>query len=86
MAWIVVRLIPEIFSIFRISAFSFTPLSNVKEMIERDEGIFCLIDCGFDLVAELTKASSEKLGIKKGKEIYCLVKSKGIDMIHHYMS
>jgi len=56
----------------------------VKKIINREDGVFCHIDCGFDLIAQLTVSSKERLKIEEGKKIFCLVKSKGIEMIHVY--
>lgn len=57
---------------------------EVKELYENEDGVLCLIDCGFELLAELTHASVNNLEIKPGSKIFCMVKSKGIEMIHIY--
>ena len=39
------------------------------------------IDCGFPLVALVTKRSAEELGLKKGKQVYTTFKATGVHVI-----
>ena len=52
----------------------------VIEMIPRGEKILCLIDVGFNLVADITADSRARLQIQKGSEIWCLFKSVAIEV------
>jgi tungstate transport system ATP-binding protein len=39
------------------------------------------IDCGFPLVALITKRSADELGLKKGKQVYASFKATGVHVI-----
>lgn len=57
---------------------------SVKKISCRDDSCYVTVDCGIDLVAELSRASVNKMKITKGDEIYCLIKAKAVDLIHIY--
>ncbi|NBC84345.1 MAG: molybdenum ABC transporter ATP-binding protein [Bacteroidetes bacterium] len=68
------------------------PLSSIQNQLEgkikeircdRDT-YYLYIDCGTLLVAEITRAAYEKLYIRTGMRIFCLIKAKAIDIIHVY--
>lgn len=44
--------------------------------------VHVLVDCGFPLIAEVSRASSERLNLKRGNEIYCLFKSLALNSIY----
>ncbi|MFH1647334.1 MAG: ABC transporter ATP-binding protein [Chloroflexota bacterium] len=41
------------------------------------------IDCGFSLVAMVTRRSSEELGLKKGRKVYATFKAVNVHIINH---
>ncbi len=50
----------------------------------RDNAAFVTIHCGIQLVAVVTKYSLNKMQIQIGSVVYCLVKSKAIEVVHLY--
>ena len=48
-------------------------------------GPFCRveIDCGFPLVAMVTRRSSDELGLKKGRKVYATFKAVNVHIINH---
>ncbi len=54
----------------------------VSDIIKTKESTFCVVDCGFDLIVELTDAAIKNLSIETGNEIFCLIKAKAIEIIH----
>jgi molybdate transport system ATP-binding protein len=54
----------------------------VKQVIETDKSTFCIVDCGIELVVEITKAALQYLNMKENDEVYCLIKAKAIEIIH----
>lgn len=56
----------------------------VKKIIETDQSTFCIVDCGVELVVEITMAALKKLNIKEGDKVFSLIKAKAIEIIHVY--
>lgn len=54
---------------------------QITQIIDEGSRVMCLIDCGFSLIAEVSKASAEHLQLKENQNIYCLFKSLAIDKI-----
>lgn len=54
----------------------------VSKIITTDKSTFCIVDCGVDLIVEITEAALQKLDIKINDEIFCLIKAKAIEIIH----
>lgn len=57
---------------------------EVKRVSCKDDSCYVTVDCGIDLVAELSKASVSKMNITEGMELYCLIKAKAVDLVHVY--
>lgn len=55
---------------------------KVNQIIESKNNIFCVIDCGFELLVELSQTSREKLLLHTGQDVYCQVKAKSFDVVH----
>lgn len=54
----------------------------VKRIIETKKSTFCVVDCGIELVVEITLASLNRLNIRENDEVFCLIKAKAIEVIH----
>lgn len=54
----------------------------VMRIIETEKSTFCVVQCGVELVVEITMAALMKLNIKENDEVFCLVKAKAIEIIH----
>jgi len=54
---------------------------KVTEVISRGETVFCIIDTGTSLLAEISKASQLRMDIKRGTDVYCLFKAVAIEAI-----
>lgn len=48
-----------------------------------DDGarLLCQVDCGFSLIAEVSKAAGKELELKKGAPVFCLFKTLSLDAI-----
>jgi molybdate transport system ATP-binding protein len=55
---------------------------KIIKLIELGKSIFVTVDCGFLLVAEISIPAYEKLKIKFGDEIFCLIKAKAVEVVH----
>ncbi len=53
---------------------------NMLDIIERESSLLCVVDCGFNLVVEITGQSKKRLGIDQGSKVWCLFKSVAIDV------
>ncbi len=54
----------------------------VSKIRYKDNSCFVTVDCGVDLVAEVTDSSVKKMQIEIGRPVYCLIKAKAIEVIH----
>ena len=50
----------------------------VEEVYEVDSGVLVYVDVGTRLVAEVTRGSSEELGLKRGLDVYLILKTNSI--------
>ncbi len=57
---------------------------TVRKISFKENSYFVTVNCGIDIVAEVTKSAIEKIGIQPGKSIYCLIKAKAIEIIYIY--
>jgi molybdate transport system ATP-binding protein len=57
---------------------------TVKQIIKNDEGIFCIIDCGFELFVEISQGIINSFFLHEGQEIYCQIKANDFDVVHVY--
>lgn len=55
---------------------------TVKQIIYNNEGIFCVIDCGFELFVEISQGIINNLYLHEGMEIYCQIKANDFDVVH----
>lgn len=55
---------------------------KVVKLFEIGRSVFVTIDCGFTLIAEISIAAYTQLQLEYGKEIYCLIKAKAIEVVH----
>ena len=54
----------------------------VKQIIYNTEGIFCVVDCGFELFVEISQGIINSLYLHEGQEIYCQIKANDFDVVH----
>ena len=57
---------------------------KVKKIINKKNSYFITMDCGIDLVAKVTKAAINKMNIKVGNIIYCMIKANAVEVVHIY--
>ncbi len=55
---------------------------TINQIIKNKEGVFCIIDCGFELLVEISQGIISKLYLHEGQEIYCQIKANDIDVVH----
>ncbi len=53
-------------------------VGKIIEMKGIDRKVYCLVDCGINIMAEITSASANKLALKSGMEIWCLFKAAAL--------
>jgi len=53
---------------------------NIMDIIDQDNQTFCLVDCGFPVLAEITHASALRMKLETGKKVYCLFKSQALNV------
>ena len=51
---------------------------TVVEVIDRGVTALCIVDAGVTLLVEITKESRQRMGIGKGRQVWCLFKSVAI--------
>ena len=54
----------------------------MKQIIYNTEGIFCVVDCGFELFVEISQGIINSLYLHEGQEIYCQIKANDFDVVH----
>lgn len=47
-----------------------------------NNSFFVTLDCGMELVAEVTRSAVDQMNICPGKTVYCLIKAKAIEVVH----
>jgi len=55
---------------------------KVKQIIHNYEGIFCIVDCGFELFVEISQRIINTFFLHEGQEIYCQIKANDFDVVH----
>ena len=55
---------------------------TINQIIKNKEGVFCIIDCGFELLVEISQGIINKLYLHEGREIYCQIKANDIDVVY----
>ena len=55
---------------------------EVRKIRIKNNAAYITIQCGLDLVAEVTPNAVEQMDLYVGKTIYCLIKAKAIEVIH----
>lgn len=53
---------------------------KIEKLIATHNRVLCLIDLGFKLIAEVSVATKHKMGLKEGKNIWCLFKAAAIKL------
>ena len=51
---------------------------TIKQLLQRNGQVICLVDVGFPLLVELTRNSTERLGLERGMQVFCLFKSMSV--------
>jgi molybdate transport system ATP-binding protein len=59
-------------------------LGKITSFREYQAACFVSVDCGFELTAEITHASKERMRLEVGQDIYCLIKAKAVEIVHVY--
>ncbi len=54
---------------------------TVIDIFDRGSTVFCLVDTGIKLMAEITRDSKDRLELKPGSRVWCLFKSIAIDVV-----
>ena len=57
---------------------------KVKKITSSNNSYFIIVDCGIDLAVKVTKAAINKMNIRIGNIIYCMIKANAIDVVHVY--
>ncbi|WP_291856669.1 molybdenum ABC transporter ATP-binding protein [Marinilabilia sp.] len=52
---------------------------RITETLEEGPRMLCLVDCGFPLIAEVSRAAGQELALKKDSPVYCLFKTLSLD-------
>ncbi|MFC2104393.1 molybdenum ABC transporter ATP-binding protein [Bacteroidota bacterium] len=55
---------------------------TVKQIIHNTEGIFGVVDCGFELFVEISQGIINNLYLHEGQEIFCQIKANDFDVVH----
>ena len=55
---------------------------KVVKIIKTGQSCFCIVDCGVNLIAEVTDKAITDMEISTGKIVYCLVKAKAVEVIY----
>ncbi|MBN2803902.1 MAG: molybdenum ABC transporter ATP-binding protein [Deltaproteobacteria bacterium] len=56
----------------------------VTNILHMNDSFYVTIDCGVDLISEITPGALYNLDVKIGIEFYCLFKAKAVEIIHIY--
>ncbi|PLX14051.1 MAG: hypothetical protein C0597_10615, partial [Marinilabiliales bacterium] len=55
---------------------------KIKKIIHNNEGVFCVVHCGFDLFVEISQGIINNLYLHEGQNIYCQIKANDFDVVH----
>lgn len=53
---------------------------KIKKLIATENKVFCVIDCGFKLISEVSLATQQKMKLEEGKGIWCLFKAAAVKL------
>jgi molybdate transport system ATP-binding protein len=59
---------------------------TIKQIIQNNEGTFCVVDCGFELFVEISQSIVSNLFLHEGQTIYCQIKANDFDVVHIYQN
>jgi molybdate transport system ATP-binding protein len=51
---------------------------RICALIPNNDGILVQIDCGFTILAEITRGACQQMGLMEATEVYCLIKTQAI--------
>lgn len=54
---------------------------RIIEIFDEGARMLCQVDCGFPLIAEVSKAAGRELELKKDDRVYCLFKTLSLDAV-----
>jgi len=54
----------------------------IKKIIYNNEGIFCVVDCGFELFVEISLGIIQNMNLSEKQEVFCLIKANDFDVVH----
>jgi molybdate transport system ATP-binding protein len=54
---------------------------RIVETLDDGPRLLCHVDCGFPLIAEVSKAAGRELDLKKDAEVHCLFKTLALDAV-----
>jgi molybdate transport system ATP-binding protein len=54
----------------------------ISAIIEKENYVYCLVNCGFEILIKISFTSLNKLGLKPNLNIYCMFKSASLKIIH----
>ncbi len=57
-------------------------MGKVVKIIKTEQSCFCIVDCGVNLIAEVTDKALADMDIYTDKMVYCLVKAKAVEVIY----
>ena len=55
---------------------------KISKIINNNEGVFCVINCGFELFVEISQGIINHLYLHEGQDIYCQIKANDFDVVH----
>jgi len=56
----------------------------IRRIIYNNEGIFCVIDCGFELFVEISLEIIHNMNLSEGQQVFCQIKANDFDVVHVY--
>ena len=51
---------------------------RICALIPNNESVLVQIDCGWTILAEITRGACQQMGLQEGQEVYCLIKTQAI--------
>ena len=57
---------------------------TINQIIHNNEGIFCVIDCGFELFVEISLEIIHNMNLSEGQQVFCQIKANDFDVVHVY--
>jgi molybdate transport system ATP-binding protein len=53
---------------------------KIEKLIATKNKVFCVVDCGFKLISEVSLATQQKMKLEVGKSIWCLFKAAAVKL------